>query len=149
MSKNHGDPRVGAAIFITLGVFAIIAGIAFFAATRRKRSRCSASVKAKVVGNSLSRSTVGTGRNKSSVSAYYPVFEFQFGGKKIRTQGDVASNPPEFKIGEIVEIRVNPKNPQKIVSGNGKIEMIISIFMISFGLLFSAIGGFLAVSLAN
>lgn len=144
--KSHGDPRLGAVIFIFLGVFALIAGIAFFIATRRKRNRCSVSVNAKVVENVLENSTVGTGRNKSSVSAYYPVFEFDFNRKKVRAKSDTGSVPPEYKIGDVVEILVNPDNPNEIVSASGKIELIVSLFMISFGLLFSTIGGFLAAS---
>jgi len=145
--KQHGDPRLGAAIFIVLGVLAILSGVIFLIATRRKRNRCRMTVKAKVVSNELVHSTVGTGRNKSHVSAYYPMFEFNFKKEKIRAKGNIGSYPPEYKIGDIVEICVNPDNPREVVSGSGKIELIISIFLISFGLLFSTIGGLLAASL--
>mgnify|MGYP002855348736 CR=1 FL=1 len=75
------------------------------------------------------------------------MFEFNFKKEKIRAKGNIGSYPPEYKIGDIVEICVNPDNPREVVSGSGKIELIISIFLISFGLLFSTIGGLLAASL--
>ena len=146
-TKQHGDPRLGAAIFIILGILSLVAGLVFFVVTRRKRKRCSAPVSAKVAENLFERSTIGTGSNKSSVSAYYPVFEFTFRGKKMRVKSNTGSYPPEYKIGDIEEIRVNPDNPQELVSGSGKIEVIVSAALIAFGLLFSGIGVLTALSI--
>lgn len=145
-SRQHGDPRLGAAIFLILGVFSLVIGVVFFITTRRNRNRCSNVVSATVVDNVFEHSSIGSGRTKSSVATYYPVFEFDFKRKKVRAKGEVGSNPPEHKVGDVVEIRVNPENPQEIVAGSGKLEIIISAFLFFIGVLFSTIGGFLAAS---
>lgn len=65
----------------------------------------------------------------------------------MRVKSNTGSYPPEYKIGDIEEIRVNPDNPQELVSGSGKIEVIVSAALIAFGLLFSGIGVLIALSI--
>lgn len=45
---------------------------------------------------------------------YFPVYEFEVNEKKYKTRNTIGNSTPEkFKIGEIVEIKYNPENPNE------------------------------------
>src|SRR5688572_17817027 len=43
---------------------------------------------------------------------YSPVVEFRAGGKTYSFQGDTASDPPEYRVGQEVRVRYDPANPE-------------------------------------
>lgn len=135
-SRGHGDPRLAAAIFLLGGISALGAGAALFAARRRRLGRCTAAVTARVVGNSPV--PTGSGRGDGLLR---PVLEFEFAGGMRRAVGSVGSNPPGHKVGDAVEIRVNPDDPDEFVVAGGKAELLVSLALFGFGVVFSAVGG--------
>ncbi|MCC6260105.1 MAG: DUF3592 domain-containing protein [Anaerolineales bacterium] len=72
-------------------------------------------------------------------TVYLPIFEFKtIDGQIITVPHDVASRPPNYRVGESVEILYNPANPQ-----NAKLAGSSNFYMLPA--LLAAFGAFAAV----
>ena len=70
-------------------------------------------------------------RNNDGLKMHLPVFDYQTGlGKTYRQKAEVASNPPEYKIGEAVTILFMKKSPQ-----NSRLKSFSELWLITAVLL--------------
>ena len=71
---------------------------------------------------------------------YVPVVAYEYQGNMYEIRGEIASSPPSFKVGEMVDVLVNPVNP-----ADGKIDSFMERWFLililgGMGLVFSSIG---------
>ncbi|MBX7172314.1 MAG: DUF3592 domain-containing protein [Pyrinomonadaceae bacterium] len=70
-------------------------------------------------------------KNNDRLTMYLPVFDYQPAlGKTYRQKAEVASNPPEYKIGEAVTILFMKKSPQ-----NSRLKSFSELWLITAVLL--------------
>lgn len=131
-------------------VLMIIAGVLFFLVglmipnAYGSRTKCTERVTATVKKNLEVKKVVDGVARGSNTIKYKPVFEYEYGGRKYSAISKLASRPPEFAEGEIVTIRVNPKNPEEIYYTPRGGALVMSIlFEIAGGAL--AVGGMIAL----
>ncbi|GAB4110514.1 MAG: hypothetical protein OHK0057_21990 [Thermoflexibacter sp.] len=80
-------------------------------------------------------------RGSKGGSVYTPVVEFQLNNQTVQIYGSVASSPPAFDKGEVVDVIVNLNNPQESRI-DSFIENWFGALILGFmGSIFSAIGG--------
>ena len=127
-------------------VLMIIAGVLFFLigtlilGSSGSRIKCTERVTATVKKNLEVKKVADGVARGSNTTKYMPVFEYEFGGKKYSTISKLASRPPEFAEGEVVTIRVNPKDPEEIYyTPRGGAFVMSVLFEIAGGAL--AVGG--------
>lgn len=125
-------------------VLMIIAGVVFFLigfmilGASGSMTKCTERVTATVKKNlEIKKVADGVARG-SNTTKYAPVFEYEFGGRKYSSISKLASRPAEFAEGEIVAIRVNPKDPEEIYYTPRGGALVMSI-------LFEIAGGAVAV----
>lgn len=128
----------------------IIAGVLFFLVgsmilgSSGSRIKCTERVTATVKKNLEVKKVADGVARGSNTTKYMPVFEYEFGGKKYSAISKLASRPAEFAEGEIVTIRVNPKDPEEIYYTPRGGALVMSIlFEIAGGAL--AVGGIIAL----
>ncbi len=125
-------------------VLMIIAGALFFLigtmilGSSGSRIKCTERVTATVKKNLEVKKVADGVARGSNTTKYVPVFEYEFDGRKYSVISKLASRPPEFSEGELVNIRVNPKDPEEIYYTPRGGALVMSI-------LFEIAGGALAV----
>lgn len=65
--------------------------------------------------------------------SHYPVFEFEYRSKIYKVKNNMGSKEPEYKEYELVELYINPDNPNKFLLKDFMNIFIFSIFGLSFG----------------
>lgn len=92
-----------------------------------------------IVDMVLSRGSSSSSTNASYT--YAPVFEFRaISGQMIRVQESVSSNPPQFQVGETVEVLYDPEDPQNArINKWSNLYLFPTLFGV-IGLLITAIG---------
>jgi hypothetical protein len=63
-------------------------------------------------------------------TVYSPIFEFTVGGQRYEVNSGIASDPPDYQVGEPITVRYNPANPQ-----HAEVESILNSPWIYGGLL--------------
>jgi uncharacterized membrane protein len=111
-------------IFIFIGIVFLALGIVFRYADNARKSGCTEITEAEVV--KLVSSSDDSG-------GYAPVFSYTVGGKNYTVQENFYSSPPEYSVGETVDIHYNPDNPNKVYSDQGNIFKILYTIFISIG----------------
>ncbi len=97
--------------YLGIGICVLVGGVCFIFAVKKVIEtmiflRNAQKTMATVVSYDSSHSS-GSG------ATYMPILEFKTtGDKKVQFTSTVATNPPAYKLGEQVEIRFLPKNPQ-------------------------------------
>jgi hypothetical protein len=77
----------------------------------------------------------------SEGSGYIPIFEFRtLQGKKVEVTSDLRTNPPQFKVGQIVEVLYDPENPEGARINKGFNLYFVPAFLGLFGLAFGGMG---------
>ena len=77
----------------------------------------------------------------SESGGYTPVFRFRtLEGQEIEVSGSLRSNPPQFQVGQTIDVLYNPDNPQK-----ARIKKWMNLYFVSallgfLGLVFGGIG---------
>jgi hypothetical protein len=77
----------------------------------------------------------------SDGGGYIPVFRFRtLEGQEIEARGDLGTNPPQFKVGQTVEVLYDPENP-----GKARIKKWYNLYFVPtllgfLGVVFSCIG---------
>lgn len=118
--------------FVVFGIIAAvfsIGGVNLFLYDCNLRKSCSARVEAVVVENVRH----GGSRSRNSVA---PVFEYEFNGTAFRIESNVATYPPRLKVGERVNLLVNPENPGTVVEEGSVLLRLVSTVMVAVGALF-------------
>ena len=118
--------------FVVFGILSAvfaIGGVNLFLYDCNLRKSCSARVEAVVVENVRH----GGSRSRNSVA---PVFEYEFNGTSFRIESNVATYPPRLKVGERVNLLVNPENPGTFVEEGSVLLRLVSAVMVAVGALF-------------
>lgn len=77
----------------------------------------------------------------SENSDYTPVFRFRtFQGQEVEVSGNLRTNPPQFQVGQTIDVLYDPENPQK-----ARIKKWMNLYFVPallgfLGLLFGGIG---------
>lgn len=76
---------------------------------------------------------------------YAPVVEYQFGEETFVFESSVSSDPPSHKVGQYVNVRYDPKNPN-----DAKIDSFFSLWFLTIilgllGVIFTIVGGGLLI----
>lgn len=77
----------------------------------------------------------------SESSGYTPVFRFRtLEGQDVEVSGNLRSNPPQFQVGQTIDVLYDPENPQK-----ARIKKWMNLYFVSallgfLGLVFGGIG---------
>ncbi len=50
--------------------------------------------------------------NSDGSTVYSPIFEYTVGGQRYEVNSGIASDPPDYRIGDDIAVRYNPANPQ-------------------------------------
>jgi len=84
----------------------------------------------------------------SDSSGYTPVFRFRtLEGQEVEVSGNLRTNPPQFQVGQTIEVLYDPENPQK-----ARIKKWMNLYFVPallgfLGLVFGGIGvGIMIVS---
>ena len=86
----------------------ILFGIAYII-TDRMAQNCYCKKVMGVVKSYIGKTEIGNHAPTESFNAYYTTIEYKVGGKKYKTEVRINSVPP--KIGEAIELTVDPKDP--------------------------------------
>lgn len=134
ISKNN-NPKVVGTIFIVFSIIFIVSGIFVSLVPKMKSKKCTETVMAEVVEliPVQSSRTSGKGHHRTSVT-YRPVFSYTYNGKDYHVESGTSSYPPAFKVGEEVELKIDPDNPKFFYAPSDKTYGLI-------GIIFSAMGG--------
>lgn len=74
---------------------------------------------------------------------YTPIFEFRtLQGKKMEVSSNLGTNPPQFKVGQIVEVLYDPENPEGARINKGLNLYYVPSFLGLFGLIVGGTGAF-------
>jgi len=112
-------------ILITLAVFFLLRTRAFISRSRQTQATITQMI--------YSRDEDGGG--------YIPEFRFRtLEGQEIEVRGSLRTNPPQFKVGQVIEVLYDPDNPQ-----NARIKKWFNLYFVPMllgflGLLFGSIG---------
>lgn len=118
--------------FVAFGIIAavfLIGGVNLFLYDCNLRKSCIALVEAVVAENVRNHDS----RNGNAVA---PVFEYEFNGTSFRIESNVATYPPRLKVGERVNLLVNPENPGTFVEEGSVLLRLVSAVMVAVGALF-------------
>jgi len=122
---------------VMVGVGFLMIGIALFSLTRtRNFINISEKTQGTVILNIYQADSEGGG-------GYTPIFEFRtLQGKKVEVSSNLRTNPPQFKVGQIVEVLYDPKNPEGARINKGFNLYYVPAFLGLFGLIVGGMGAF-------
>ncbi|MCM1006752.1 MAG: DUF3592 domain-containing protein [Ruminococcus flavefaciens] len=130
------NPKIVGTLFILFSILFIIVGIVVLMLPKIKSQKCTESVRAEVVENLQ----VESSDHRSGKVLYKPVFGFTYNGEDYRVESKTSSDPPAFRSGEIVELKINPDDPTDFYAPSDKTTGFIGIIFTGMGALFLTIG---------
>lgn len=136
IAERKASPLAGYVAMVVMGTLFFLFGT-FMLNAYGNKSKCTEQVTAEVVKMTEHRSK-STGRHRGHSTTYAPVFKYEYDGKEYSYISTVATNPPEFSVGERVTIWVDPNSPNKIYYKPGGTSVMLSV-------LFRIIGGALSI----
>lgn len=68
--------------------------------------------------------------NSDNGKTYSPIIEFETGGGVYSFKGNISSNPPKYEVGERVEVRYDPADPQTAQIENGFEKWLTPLILI-------------------
>lgn len=136
MTKNERSQKLGAILFITIGVIFIAAGVYLLISSFAAQHRCTQQVHA-VVADMVS---VSAGKSTHKRITYAPVFEYEYGGKIYTVQSRSSQDPPAYKEGQELDIMIDPDSPNDIYIPAEESDRWLFLVMIAFGGVFLALG---------
>lgn len=110
-SANAGVSLIACIILCVIGAVFFLLGT-FSLSGYGDKDSCTEQVTARVIR--MEKRASHSGKRHRTKTAYAPVFEYEYNGKRYTYTSSVASNPPQFDPGEQVTIWVNPDSPDKI-----------------------------------
>lgn len=139
---NQLDPKVFAALFLGVALIFVLVGTILLGYPKLKAKKCTESVKAEVIELSpdLVRFNGSGSRGRRNSTVYRPTFSFVFEGKEYHVVSNTASNPPAFHEGEIVELRIDPNDPENFYAPGDKTTKFIAVVFLVISGIFIVIG---------
>lgn len=130
-------------LVLLVGVIFLAVGIFILVKNNRLAKECTEKAVAKVVDM---ETEINTDTDSASPYYYYPVVEYEAGGKKVTVRMDSGSSTPEYNLGEEVKILYNPNNVEEFIVEGEKGSKIFSIVFIVLGGLVSLYGVKVAIT---
>lgn len=138
-SSNKSLKIILTLIFTIVSIIMIAVGIITLRVKKVSQNKCTEKVSAKVVDlTTRSSSSRRNGRHHYNTT-YAPVFEYYYDNQKYVIQSSISSDPPEYTIGQTVELKINPNNPKKFYDPNSKTLSMIGYIFIGVGILMMAV----------
>ncbi len=119
-------------IFGGVGLLLLFGG-AYFYDDSVKAQKDTILVKGRVVDLSLSYGSKGS-------KLYTPVVDFELNNQTYTIRGSVASSPPDFEVGEEVELFLKPNQPQEAKINSFVEKWLMATILGSMGIIFTLIG---------
>lgn len=121
-------------LVLVLGIMGIVflcIGIGLVTRERKKKSMCTKPVTAVVVD--IQKESVGTGdfaaSGEARLKSWFPVYEYTMDGVKHRAKAFIGTAKPEVKIGQTVELFVDPDCADDFYSPAEKMSCIPKAFV--------------------
>jgi len=77
----------------------------------------------------------------SDSNGYTPVFRFRtLQGQEVEVSGNIRTNPPQFKVGQTIDVLYDPENPQKARIKKWFNLYFVPLLLGFLGLIFGGIG---------
>jgi hypothetical protein len=127
-------------IFMGVGVL-LLTIAAWFIVSNNQFEKRAKHVKGKVIDYSSYDSRDDDG---DYTTMYSPVFEYEFKGKTYTYTSSTGSSGKDYKIGERVEVLVDPENPEEVLVNSFIEKWLVALILGIMGLAFSGFG-FLAL----
>lgn len=142
---------VSGVILILFAVSFIVVGIVFSKKHEDKLKNCTEQVTAEVIEIkedteeelTNDREYELTKERYKKIDVYTPVFEYEYNGKNYKKAGRKSKYSAAFKVGEKVELKIDPSDPYAfyvmddepyVYNSISKIIMILSAFFLLFGI---------------
>lgn len=110
MFNSIRTTRIFLRFFLVIGIILIVAGISSFLAEGDKKKNCTYQVEAVVVDEKIKIDT-----DDCVTHEYHtPIFCYTYEGKEYLVESDLASDPPHYKVGDHLDLNINPSNPEEI-----------------------------------
>lgn len=134
-AQKAKSERLGAILFLVVGLAALGAGIYFFINHFIYDSKCTQEVQAVVVDFSVREK----GRTGHKHNTYAPVFEYEYEGKSYTYESTVSSRKMQYQRGQTVTVKIDPDNPSHAFDAKeGKALMTFGA--LGFGVVFAVLG---------
>lgn len=132
------DPKFVPIFFLMFSVIFISVGTGLLFYPKIKEIKCSETVTAEVIDVSSESMTIKSSRSygRRVSTVFRPSFSFTYEGVEYIVESKTASNPPAFHNGEIVELHIDPKNPENFYAPSDKTTKFISIIFVGIGAVF-------------
>ncbi|WP_455649236.1 DUF3592 domain-containing protein [Enterocloster citroniae] len=112
-------------VYLLIGLIFICVSIVVSKSIQRKKSVCTQNVQAKVID--ITRETLNRGNHTSS---WYPVYEYWTGNQKIQKKSHIGGIKNTFKIGQDVNLLINPKNPEEFYNPTDQAGTLKKVFLV-------------------
>lgn len=123
-------------VFSLVGGLLAMIGVFLFIRTRIFISKAQ-KVKGTVIQMVYSRSSSSSGGG----GGYAPVYQFRtVDGQTIVMHDSLSSNPPQFQVGQEIDILYDPANPQKARINKWMNLYFVSLLLGGMGLIFGGVG---------
>ena len=114
-----------------MGIVFLCIGIGLVTRERKKKNMCTKPVTAVVVD--IQKESVGAGdfaaSGEARLKSWFPVYEYTVDGVKHRAKAFVGTAKPEVKVGQTVELLVNPNCADDFYSPAEKMSCIQKVFV--------------------
>lgn len=129
--------------FVCLLIGLIFIGVSIGVAKniQHKKRVCTQIVNAKVID--ITREILNRSNHTSS---WYPVYEYWAGNQKIQKKSHIGGTKNTFKIGQDVNLLINPKNPNEFYNPTDQTAILKKVFLIVGIILVCCSLGFVIVS---
>lgn len=129
-------PRTVGLIFMGIGII-MLASVVYLMYTDYHFTKKAASVTGEVLSYDSYYSSDSDGGGSTM---YTPTFSYSYNGKEYTFTSSTSSSSPEFKIGEAVEILVDPDDPNNVLVNSFWERYLISVILGFLGAMFSGLG---------
>ncbi|MBR4628238.1 MAG: DUF3592 domain-containing protein [Ruminococcus sp.] len=130
---------VSAAVILFGAIFAAV-GMILGVVRKNREKRCTYKLTATVCENVRSRD--------SDSKAVYPVYSYTYKGQQYRIRSSSGSYPPQFSVGEKVEMYIDPDDPKVFFVPDDKTTRTVSLVFTILGFVFAALGLFIPLAIA-
>jgi len=130
MRLKYSRLLITVSVVLTLfgGLFLAIGGVAY-ASEKHKEKKCTYKVTATVQSN-----------ERGSGGAYYPMYGYSYNGRSYRIRSSSGSNPPQFRVGEKVDMYIDPSSPSRYYVPADKTRKIVTMVFTIIGSVIAALG---------
>lgn len=121
--------------FLLSCIVLMLVGIVLFVSPIIKKGKCTEEVTAVVVGEVITHSERKDGDGLLTVADYHkPVFSYHYDGQDYRVTSKEGSDPPKYNIGDHIELKIDPSNPQYYYDSSSKVSFILGAIFGTLGL---------------